>query len=169
MRATGAVAGREAARRGGGRGDLTAPVQRLPDFLSGQVVPWPLFPEGRRCSLLMLCAASPAQVFSKLQLTCCRDMVYSAQRVLPESNAVPELTRACAQVSSSLPSTSYRQGVRSAALHDLYAPALTAALTAALERFSASMPGLLCDDAVLYGAETRTSSPARCLQPCCAA
>ena len=74
-----------------------------------------------------------------------------------------ELTRAHAQVSSSLPSTSYRQGVRSAALHDLYAPALTAALAAALKRFGASMPGLLCDDAVLYGAETRTSSPVRCL------
>ena len=77
--------------------------------------------------------------------------------------AVPELSRARAQVSSSLPSTSYRQGVRSAALHDLYAPALTAALGAALKRFEASMPGLLCDDAVLYGAETRTSSPVRCL------
>ncbi|KAK9826461.1 hypothetical protein WJX81_001242 [Elliptochloris bilobata] len=89
---------REAARRGGGRGDLTAPVQRLPDYLSGEV-------------------------------------------------------------SSSLPSTSYRQGVRSAPLHDLYAPALTAALKAALARFETSMPGLLCDDAVLYGAETRTSSP----------
>lgn len=46
------LAGREAARRGGGRGDLTAPVQRLPDFLSGQVVPLSLFPKCcRRCRL----------------------------------------------------------------------------------------------------------------------
>lgn len=66
-----------------------------------------------------------------------------------------------AQMSSSLPSTSYRNGVQSAPLHDLYSPSVTAALRAALARFERSLPGIVCDEAVLYGAETRTSSPVR--------
>ncbi len=51
--------------------------------------------------------------------------------------------------------------MQSAPLHDLYSPALTAALRAALARFERSLPGIVCDEAVLYGAETRTSSPVR--------
>lgn len=78
--------------------------------------------------------------------------------------AIPKPLMCCLamqQVSSSVPPTSYRQGVKSAPLHNLYAPTLTAALRAALARFERNMPGLICDDAVLYGAETRTSSPVR--------
>jgi len=56
---------------------------------------------------------------------------------------------------------SYRNGVQSAPLHDLYSPSVTAALRAALARFERSLPGIVCDEAVLYGAETRTSSPVR--------
>lgn len=60
-----------------------------------------------------------------------------------------------------IPSSSYRLGVRAAPLHDLYAPPLSAALCAALQRFEAQLPGFVSDQAVLHGAETRTSAPVR--------
>lgn len=62
---------------------------------------------------------------------------------------------------SSLPSSSYRLGVTSATLHDLYAPPLTAALQEALVQFERRMPGFVCEEALLHGVETRTSAPVR--------
>ena len=58
-----------------------------------------------------------------------------------------------------LPSSSYRLGVRSSALHDIYSPAITAALQAALQRFDRQLPGFLSPEGLLHGVETRTSSP----------
>jgi uncharacterized FAD-dependent dehydrogenase len=61
-----------------------------------------------------------------------------------------------------LPASSYRRGVRAARLDDLYAPSLTAALKAALQRFERRLPGFLSSpEALLHAAETRTSAPVR--------
>lgn len=60
-----------------------------------------------------------------------------------------------------LPSSSYRLGVRSAALHDLYPPHITAAFGEALARFERQMPGFCGEEALLHAAETRTSAPVR--------
>lgn len=55
-----------------------------------------------------------------------------------------------------------RLGVRSAPLHDLYPDHLTAAFRSALLRFERRMPGFASSqDALLHGAETRTSAPVR--------
>ena len=61
--------------------------------------------------------------------------------------------------SGELPSSSYRLGVRSAPLHDLYSAAIADALHAALLRFDRQMPGFISHDGLLHGVETRTSSP----------
>ena len=61
--------------------------------------------------------------------------------------------------SGQLPSSSYRLGVRSAPLHDLYSAAITDALHAALLRFDRQLPGFIGNDGLLHGVETRTSSP----------
>ena len=58
-----------------------------------------------------------------------------------------------------LPSSSYRLGVRSALLHDLYSGEITQALQAALLRFNRQMPGFIGEHGLLHGVETRTSSP----------
>ncbi len=68
--------------------------------------------------------------------------------------------------SGELPSSSYRLGVRSAPLHDLYSAAITDALQAALLRFDRQMPGFIDNDALLHGVETRTSSPCS-IGDCC--
>lgn len=60
-----------------------------------------------------------------------------------------------------LPKSSYRLGVRSAPLHDLYAPVLSAALATALAQFESRLPGFVCEGALLHGVETRTSAPVR--------
>ncbi|MEW5304163.1 MAG: hypothetical protein WDW36_006794 [Sanguina aurantia] len=60
-----------------------------------------------------------------------------------------------------LPSSSYRLGVKSAPLHNMYAPHLTDALRAALRRFEHQMPGYVSDQGLLHGVETRTSSPVK--------
>lgn len=61
-----------------------------------------------------------------------------------------------------LPSSSYRLGVKSAALHDLYPPALSDALQAALRRFDRNLRGFAsCPEGLLHGVETRTSSPVK--------
>lgn len=60
-----------------------------------------------------------------------------------------------------LPSSSYRLGVAAAPLHNLYTPEMTAAFREALLRFDRQMPGFLSDQALLHGAETRTSAPVR--------
>jgi uncharacterized FAD-dependent dehydrogenase len=64
--------------------------------------------------------------------------------------------------STSAPPSSYRLGVRPAACHDIYPPVLVTAIRTALtEEFEKTMPGFICDDALLHAVETRTSSPIR--------
>lgn len=66
------------------------------------------------------------------------------------------------KTSESVPSSSYRLGVQSAACHDIYPEPLYNALThAIINHFDKQMPGFLCDEALLHGVETRTSSPVR--------
>ena len=61
-----------------------------------------------------------------------------------------------------VPSSSYRLGVRSAPLHEIYPKPITYAIQQALVYFnSTKMPGYVCDEALLHGVETRTSSPVR--------
>ena len=52
-----------------------------------------------------------------------------------------------------------RLGVQSAALHDIYSPAVTQALKSALLQFDKKLPGFVSDAGLLHGVETRTSSP----------
>lgn len=52
-----------------------------------------------------------------------------------------------------------RLGVESAALHDIYSPAVTQALKSALLQFDKKLPGFISDAGLLHGVETRTSSP----------
>lgn len=52
-----------------------------------------------------------------------------------------------------------RLGVRSAALHDIYSPAVTQALKSALLQFDRKLPGFITEAGLLHGVETRTSSP----------
>ena len=64
--------------------------------------------------------------------------------------------------SESVPSSSYRLGVKSAALHEIYPqPIFNALAHAIVHHFDKQMPGFLCDQALLHGVETRTSSPVR--------
>ena len=66
------------------------------------------------------------------------------------------------RISETIPSSSYRLGVQSAPCHELYPPALTTALRHALvDYFNHTLPGFVCDEALLHGVETRTSSPVR--------
>lgn len=66
------------------------------------------------------------------------------------------------KVSETIPSSSYRLGVRSAACHEIYPAPITAALRDALvNHFDAQMPGYVHPDGLLHGVETRTSSPLR--------
>ena len=63
---------------------------------------------------------------------------------------------------SSLPTSSYRLGVKSAPLHDLYSPRITKVIQKALGTFERQMPGFASSpDALLHAAETRTSAPVR--------
>jgi uncharacterized FAD-dependent dehydrogenase len=59
------------------------------------------------------------------------------------------------------PRSSYHPGVTHADLDQLYPAAVRAALRAALRTFERRMRGFVTDDALLLGAETRTSSPCR--------
>ncbi|GHP09658.1 hypothetical protein PPROV_000839300 [Pycnococcus provasolii] len=61
--------------------------------------------------------------------------------------------------SDTLPRTSYRLGVKAADMADIYPAPLTAALRAAATQFAKHLDGFLCEEAVLIGAETRTSAP----------
>jgi len=64
--------------------------------------------------------------------------------------------------SEDLPSSSYRLGVKSAPLHELYPPQITTAIRHALtDYFSKQMPGYVHPDGLLHAVETRTSSPVR--------
>jgi uncharacterized FAD-dependent dehydrogenase/SAM-dependent methyltransferase len=64
--------------------------------------------------------------------------------------------------STSNPSSSYRLSVKPSACHEIYPAELTASLRHALmDNFEKQMPGYVCDDGLLHGIETRTSSPVR--------
>eukprot|EP00890_Picochlorum_soloecismus_P002019 jgi/Picsp_1/2818/NSC_01044-R1_protein len=58
-----------------------------------------------------------------------------------------------------LPTSSYRLGVKSACLHELYSPQITAAIKMALTKFERKKPGFISDEALLHAPETRTSAP----------
>lgn len=61
---------------------------------------------------------------------------------------------------SRLPSSSYRLGVKSARLDTLYPPPITSSIKDALREFGRMKgPKFVGEDALLHGAETRTSSP----------
>lgn len=64
--------------------------------------------------------------------------------------------------STTAPSSSYRLGTKPSPCHEIYPEPLTAALRdAVVNHFERSMPGFLCEDALLHAVETRTSSPLR--------
>lgn len=58
-----------------------------------------------------------------------------------------------------LPTSSYRLGVKSASLHELYPPQITEAIKKALTKFERKKPGFISGDALLHAPETRTSAP----------
>jgi uncharacterized FAD-dependent dehydrogenase len=62
------------------------------------------------------------------------------------------------KVSETIPTSSYRLGVRSAACHEIYPAPITAALRDALvNHFDSQMPGYVDDDGLLHAVETRVS------------
>jgi uncharacterized FAD-dependent dehydrogenase len=61
--------------------------------------------------------------------------------------------------SADLRKTTYKRGVHSAALHELYPEPIRRAIGAALPEFNSRLRGFLSEDAVLIGVETRTSAP----------
>lgn len=61
--------------------------------------------------------------------------------------------------SETLPRTSYRLGVVPADMSEIYPAPLTTALRTAAAKFADQLDGFLCEEAVLIGAETRTSAP----------
>lgn len=65
---------------------------------------------------------------------------------------------------NSLPTSSYRLGVKSAALHTLYSQDITNSIKEALYKFNKIKPGFVCDEAMLHAAETRTSSPVQIIR-----
>ncbi|CAN8229902.1 unnamed protein product [Cochlearia groenlandica] len=60
-----------------------------------------------------------------------------------------------------LPSSSYRLGVKSANLHELFPAHITDSLRKSLSMFEKELPGFISEEALLHGVETRTSSPVR--------
>jgi len=66
------------------------------------------------------------------------------------------------KISSTIPKSSYRLGVRSAACHEIYPEPLYNSLKHAItHHFERQMPGFLTSEALVHGVETRTSSPVR--------
>ena len=65
------------------------------------------------------------------------------------------------KVSSTLPSTSYIPGVKSAPLHEILPLNIVDGIRKALKIFDKKMKGYITDEAQLLAAETRTSSPIR--------
>ncbi|KAK1322893.1 hypothetical protein QJS10_CPA02g01341 [Acorus calamus] len=66
--------------------------------------------------------------------------------------------------SKSLPTSSYRLGVKASNLHELFPPHITQALQHSLLKFNKELPGFICEDALLHGVETRTSSAVQILR-----
>ena len=94
-----------------------------------------------------------------------RDMEHRASVMGGGNFTVPvqRVTDFChGKVSATLPTSSYRLGVKSAPCHEIYPQAITEALRDALaNHFSNQMPGYFHDDGLLHAVETRTSSPLR--------
>lgn len=65
------------------------------------------------------------------------------------------------KVSSSLPSSSYAPGVKSADFNDLFPSFIGSRLRRGFEEFGRKSRGFLTNDAMLLGLESRTSSPVR--------
>lgn len=66
------------------------------------------------------------------------------------------------KASTSVSSSSYRLGVKPSACHEIYPMPIVQSLQDAVTNyFEKQMPGYLCDEAILHGVETRTSSPVR--------
>jgi len=65
------------------------------------------------------------------------------------------------RISSSLPETSYFPGTNPAPLHELLPSWITSRMREGLRLFDQQMRGYVCDDVLLLGFETRTSSPVR--------
>jgi uncharacterized FAD-dependent dehydrogenase len=81
------------------------------------------------------------------------NFIVPVQRLTDFINEVPSKTA---------PSSSYRIGVKPSACHEIYPKAMVKSLQDAVKNhFEKSMPGFLCEDALLHGVETRTSSPVR--------
>ncbi|KAL1104970.1 hypothetical protein V6Z11_D04G102600 [Gossypium hirsutum] len=60
---------------------------------------------------------------------------------------------------TSMPSSSYRLGVKAASLHELFPIYMTDALRYSIAMFDKELPGFISKEALLHGVETRTSSP----------
>lgn len=73
---------------------------------------------------------------------------------------VPDFLDNCLS-GSVLPSSSYRLGVREAALHNLFPERLTEMFKTAIMNFNQQIPGFIDKRALLHAVETRTSSPVR--------
>jgi uncharacterized FAD-dependent dehydrogenase len=66
------------------------------------------------------------------------------------------------KVSETIPTSSYRLGVKSAPCHEIYPEPITTALRDALQNhFAHQMPSYYSKDGLLHAVETRTSSPLR--------
>jgi uncharacterized FAD-dependent dehydrogenase len=64
--------------------------------------------------------------------------------------------------STTAPPSSYRLGIKPSPCHLIYPEPLVVAMKHALiEHFNRQMPGFICEDGLLHGVETRTSSPVR--------
>ena len=71
------------------------------------------------------------------------------------------------QLSADLPKTSYQPGLKSADLDEVLGASglpLASRLREALLKFDQQMPGYICEEGVLVGVESRTSSPVRVLR-----
>ncbi len=65
------------------------------------------------------------------------------------------------RVDDALPAVSYEPGARPADVRSYLPPWVAEEITHALKSFDRSMKGFICDQGVVIGAETRTSSPVR--------
>lgn len=60
---------------------------------------------------------------------------------------------------TTIPSSSYRLGVKAANLHELFPVHITEALQHSISTFDQELPGFISNNGLLHGVETRTSSP----------
>lgn len=65
------------------------------------------------------------------------------------------------RASTSLPPCSYQPGIASAPLHQILPSHFAQRLQEGLRFFGTTMRGYVCDEAIIVGVETRTSSPVR--------